>query len=192
MTTVPVRRKKGKITGKEYSPSMTVEAVPLKRWNSLHSFLLSALPGVIIAIAATLWFRSSDGGVGVGRSSDSVEAPLIHPSPGSWTYGYYTTQSVSGEANPSTHALLYPNGGGGEPELVSFANREDFLKLGRLYNDLGQIVQSPSHFLNGTALYKGPEKPGTHFQWPAGEYMIEYKSLVHLTTKNQTPLRFIH
>lgn len=39
--------------------------------------------------------------------------------------------------------------------------------MGRIYNDLGQIVQSPSHFRNGTALYYGPEKPGTHFQWPA-------------------------
>ena len=172
---------------------MTVEAVPLKKKNSLSSFILSALPGVIIAIVATVWSRHGDGGgAGVGREdaivrrSDSVEAPLVYPSPGSWTYGYYTTQSVSNEANPSTHALLYPNGGGGEPELVSFANREEFLKLGRLYNDLGQIVQSPSHFLNGTALYKGPEKPGTHFQWPAGEYIIEYLSLFHLKTTNHT------
>lgn len=169
-------RHKGNDSGNESPPTLTVEAVPLKR-NSLYSFVLSALPGVIIAIAVTVWSRSGGGGGGsighqqdaIVRSSEFFDAPLLHSSPGSWTYGYYTTQVVTDKANPSTHALLYPNGGGGDPEVVSFANREEFLKLGRLYNDLGQIVQSPFHFLNGTALYRGPEKPGTHFQWPAGE-----------------------
>ena len=175
MTAPKSGRQKGTGSGKESPPNMTVEAVPLKK-KSVYSFFLSALPGIVIAIAASFWFRGgSDGKVGRQNasvlSSDSVDESLKHPSPGSWTHGYYTTQVVSDESNPSTHALLYPNGGGGDPEIVSFANRDEFLKLGRLYNDLGQIVQSPLHFLNGTALYKGPTKPGTHFQWPAGEYV---------------------
>mmetsp|Transcript_19373 Transcript_19373/g.39192 ORF Transcript_19373/g.39192 Transcript_19373/m.39192 type:complete len:479 (-) Transcript_19373:323-1759(-) len=60
-------------------------------------------------------------------------------------------------------------GGGGddEPELAAFRNEEEFLALGRLYNDLGQIVQSPSHLVNGTVLYRGPTMAGRHFQWPA-------------------------
>ena len=88
------------------------------------------------------------------------------PEAGSWTDGFYTTKAVSG-SQPSTHALLYPNGGDGEPELAEFATDADFISLGRLYNDHGQIVQSPSHFVNGTALYRGPTRPGTHFQWPS-------------------------
>lgn len=179
-TPKPVGRHKGKGSGSgsgkdPSSPSVTVEAVPVKK-NSAYSFFLSALPGIIIAIAGTLWSRGGGGGggrldAGVHNSvSVDIEASTLKdPSPGSWVYGFYTTQTVSDQTNPSTHALLYPNGGGGEPELVSFANREEFLKLGRLYNDLGQIVQSPLHFLNGTALYRGPQRPGTHFHWPAGE-----------------------
>jgi len=104
---------------------------------------------------------------------------LKSPIPGSWTDGYYTTQSIvvttddddddGGDQQnvPSTHALLYENGGYGTPTMIEFENDEEFLKWGRLYNDLGQIVQSPLHFRNGTALYKGPEEAGTHFQWPA-------------------------
>ena len=88
------------------------------------------------------------------------------PEAGSWTDGFYTTKAVSG-SQPSTHALLYPNGGDGEPELSEFATDAEFMALGRLYNDHGQIVQSPSHFVNGTALYRGPTRPGTHFQWPS-------------------------
>jgi hypothetical protein len=152
-------RPKGKDSSKESSGNMTVEAVPFKR-NSAYFFFLSALPGIIIAVAATIWSRGA-----------KIEVPLKYPSPGSWTYGFYTTEAVPEQSEPSTHALLYPNGGGGQPLMVSFENNEEFLKLGRLYNDLGQIVQSPSHFLNGTALYRGPEKTGTHFQWPAGEYI---------------------
>ena len=185
-TPKPVGRRKGKGSGKDpSSPSVTVEAVPVKK-NSAYSFFLSALPGIIIAIAGTLWSRGGGGGggrldAGVHNSvSVDIEASTLKdPSPGSWVYGFYTTQTVSDQTKPSTHALLYPNGGGGEPELVSFANREEFLMLGRLYNDRGQIVQSPSHFLNGTALYKGPQRPGTHFHWPAGEYIMDHGTNYH-------------
>ena len=98
--------------------------------------------------------------------STATGRKLISPEAGSWTDGFYTTKAVSG-SQPSTHALLYPNGGDGEPELAEFATDAEFLSLGRLYNDHGQIVQSPSHFVNGTALYRGPTRPGTHFQWPS-------------------------
>ena len=98
--------------------------------------------------------------------STATGRKLISPEAGSWTDGFYTTKAVSGSQS-STHALLYPNGGDGEPELAEFATDAEFLSLGRLYNDHGQIVQSPSHFVNGTALYRGPTRPGTHFQWPS-------------------------
>jgi len=98
--------------------------------------------------------------------STATGRKLISPEAGSWTDGFYTTKAVSG-SQPSTHALLYPNGGDGEPELSEFATDAEFMALGRLYNDHGQIVQSPSHFVNGTALYRGPTRPGTHFQWPS-------------------------
>lgn len=138
--------------------------------SSSSSFLVSALPGIIIAIAVA--FLSRDGGNTNNNSAEDVVATkpsrqLLSPKPGTWTDGYYTTKDVSDQSEPSTHALLYQNGGLGEPEMVQFLNDDEFLRLGRLYNDLGQIVQSPSHFRNGTALYKSPDKPGTHFQWPA-------------------------
>ena len=134
----------------------------IKSSSSLASL---SLPGIILAVGAAYMYHS-------GKSSSDLPTPehdvvphqqtpsreLFSPPPGSWTDGFYTTSAVARE--PSTHALLYQNGGMGEPELVSFMNDEEFLALGRLYNDLGQIVQSPSHFLNGTALYRGPTKPG--------------------------------
>eukprot|EP00804_Cyclotella_cryptica_P010213 CCRYP_013830-RA/>CCRYP_013830-RA protein AED:0.44 eAED:0.44 QI:0/0/0/1/1/1/3/0/483 len=145
-----------------------------KRKNNPTSSSLPALsvPGIILAIgAAYIYHARGKISENVSFSSNVWEAPssrkLITPPPGSWTDGFYTTEPVAHQKGPSTHALLYQNGGIGEPELVSFSNDEEFLSLGRLYNDLGQIVQSPSHFINGTALYRGPAKAGTHFQWPA-------------------------
>mmetsp|Transcript_1650 Transcript_1650/g.3936 ORF Transcript_1650/g.3936 Transcript_1650/m.3936 type:complete len:484 (-) Transcript_1650:79-1530(-) len=148
------------------------------------SLLIPGVLGVLLAAVASFMF------VGTGKSgfvTDNENSPavtptttsiaaetssgrkLIVPEAGSWTDGYYTTEEVSTPA--ATHALLYPNGGGGggddEPELAAFRNEEEFLALGRLYNDLGQIVQSPSHLVNGTVLYRGPTMAGRHFQWPA-------------------------
>lgn len=166
------RGKKGKANGeKQQKPSITVKAVPVKGKSASSSFFLSSLPGIILAVAAALWYRVGDSGINSGNNASSSQSTyssrkLASPKFGSWTDGYYTTKSVPG-ATPPTHVLLYPNGGFGEPEMIAFSSEEEFLSLGRLYNDLGQIVQSPLHFLNGTALYRGPEKPGTHFQWPA-------------------------
>lgn len=138
----------------------------------LSSVPVLSVPGIILAIGAAYLYQARDKITeNVSSSSEVWEPPssrkLISPLPGSWTEGYYTTDPVADQKDPSTHAVLYENGGLGEPELVSFSNDEEFLSFGRLYNDLGQIVQSPSHFINGTALYRGPIKAGTHFQWPA-------------------------
>lgn len=142
-----------------------------KSSDSSSSLPALSLPGLILAIGAVyIYHFQSSSSENVPVSNDVVEPPsrkLLSPQPGSWTDGFYTTEPVPNQNYPSTHALLYENGGIGEPTLVSFSNDEEFLSLGRLYNDLGQIVQSPSHFSNGTALYRGPTKPGTHFQWPA-------------------------
>lgn len=157
--------------GKEIT---TVTAVPVKG-KGISSILLSSLPGIIIAVAAAFWYHIGDNGNNSPRSKTSNNAStnaynsrkLKNPKPGSWADGYYTTENIPDQPAPSTHALVYQNGGYGEPEMISFSSDEEFLSFGRLYNDLGQIVQSPLHFYNGTALYKGPEKLGTHFQWPA-------------------------
>ena len=162
----PTKETKGKEKGKNKSREAAAEA---GKKTSYSSFFLTSVLGVIIAIAAALWTRRGGGKESPTRISSRQ---LLNPSPGSWTDGYYTTETVPGQPNPSTHAILYPNGGGGEPEVVSFSNDEEFLSLGRLYNDLGQIVQSPTQFPNGTALYRGPVKLGTHYQWPAGESML--------------------
>ena len=133
--------------------------------KGVSSFHLSAIPGIIIAIAAAFYSRSGDSDG--NRSTQDVSRQLLSPKEGSWTDGYYTTRPIPDQSYPSTHALLYPNGGIGEPTMVHFTNDDEFTKLGRLYNDKGQIVQSPFHFANGTALYRSPTKQGTHFQWPA-------------------------
>jgi hypothetical protein len=151
---------------------------------SMSSLLLLAVPGILLA---ALVYRGGGGGGSTHGSAEEMAAvgsdtcaandatcaeqsatgrKLISPEAGSWTDGFYTTQAVSG-SQPSTHALLYPNGGDGEPDMVEFATEAEFLALGRLYNDYGQIVQSPSHFVNGTALYRGPTRAGMHFQWPS-------------------------
>ena len=158
--------------------------------NVKLSLLIPGVVGVLLAAIASFMFVGS-GKAGVpdnenspavtptttavaaetsssSSSYSSTGRKLIVPEAGSWTDGYYTTEEVSAPA--ATHALLYPNGGGSggdEPELAAFRNEEEFLALGRLYNDLGQIVQSPSHLVNGTVLYRGPTSAGRHFQWPA-------------------------
>lgn len=110
------------------------------------------------------------------QQKQQQERKLINPESGSWEEGYYTTQDVSNEA--ATHVVLMPNGGGDgvSGETVAIPTDDDFLALGRLYNDLGQIVQSRKHFENGTVLYRGPSKLGTHFQWPS--VRIGYKRTV--------------
>jgi len=141
-----------------------------KKSSSLSSILKAAIPGII---AAVVWTRRQHKYTNFSRASSRQ---LLNPSAGSWTDGYYTTGSLPDQPYPSTHALVYPNGGLGEPAPVSFKSEDEFLALGRLYNDLGQIVQSPWHFVNGTALYLGPTKPGLHFQYPAVK--VGYKRLV--------------
>ena len=141
----------------------------MKSNQTLATLASLSLPGIILAIGAAYMYHSGNdvdvASTNVNVAPQQSSRKLYSPSPGSWTDGFYTTNAV--QKDPSTHALLYENGGFGEPAFVSFANDEEFLALGRLYNDLGQIVQSPSHFVNGTNLYRGPTKPGTHFQWPA-------------------------
>jgi hypothetical protein len=144
--------------------------------SSSSSLASLSLPGLIAAMAAAFVYPvyrsqtisySTDSSVPSQHHSSSSYSSrqLISPSPGSWTDGFYTT--IPTQAEPSTHALLYDNGGIGTPTPVSFLTDDEFLSLGRLYNDLGQIVQSPTHFPNNTALYRGPTAPGTHFQYPA-------------------------
>ena len=146
--------------------------------------LLLAVPGILLAalvyrggtsgpmnasaeeIAAANSDTCAANDASCSEHSTATGRKLSSPEAGSWTDGFYTTKAVSGSQS-STHALLYPNGGDGEPELAEFATDAEFISLGRLYNDHGQIVQSPSHFVNGTALYRGPTRPGTHFQWPS-------------------------
>ena len=174
-------RSKSKATKKSEYTKVTIgeSLVPKKKstTKSSSSFLLSAIP-VVLAIAVALYYRQNDynGTQDVSQSSSSTTRQLLNPQKGSWTEGYYTTEAVTGQSYPSTHALLYQNGGVGEPIMTEFSNDNEFLQLGRLYNDKGQIVQSPTHFRNGTALYKGPTTPGTHFQWPA--VSVGYKRTV--------------
>ena len=133
----------------------------------MSSLLMLAVPGIILAAFV---YHGGRGGGSTHASAEEMAAgsdtcaandascaeqsttgrKLISPEPGSWTDGFYTTEAVSG-SQLSTHALLYTNGGDGEPELVEFTTEAEILALGRLYNDYGQIVQSPSHFVNGTA-----------------------------------------
>ena len=137
-----------------------------------YKILKAAIPGII---AAVVWTRRQQKYANTTFSRVSSRQ-LLSPSAGSWTDGYYTTESLPNQPFQSTHALIYPNGGLGEPALITFKNEDEFLALGRLYNDLGQIVQSPWHFVNGTALYLGPTKPGLHFQYPAVK--VGYKRLL--------------
>ena len=142
--------------------SSYITAVAAKNSSSSSSpFIRSALPGIILAAAAALWSRGSWNNETDGKSSVQPHSDvppereltnILNPKPGTWSHGYYTTEDAD-QAAPSTHALMYQNGGGGEPELISFSSEDDFFSHGRLYNDLGQIVQSRAHFLNGTALY---------------------------------------
>jgi len=166
----------GKAGGNKSSYITAVAAKNSSSSSSSSPFILirSALPGIILAAAGALWSRVSwnnetDDKSSVQPPSDVPPerelANMLNPKPGTWSHGYYTTEDAD-QAASSTHALMYQNGGGGEPELISFSSEDDFFSHGRLYNDLGQIVQSRAHFLNGTALYEGPQVAGTHFQWP--------------------------
>ncbi|KAL7547672.1 hypothetical protein ACHAWF_010953 [Thalassiosira exigua] len=129
------------------------------------SLLGSSLPGIVLAVAAALWYRSGgDGGGGPAPPQPSRKLP---PARGGFLDGYYTSDRVPDQDGPSTRALLYPNGGIGEPEVASFETDEAFRALGRVYDELGRIVRDRSHFRDGAALYRGPERAGTHFQWPA-------------------------
>ena len=175
-------RSKSKATKKaEYTKVTIGESLDPKKKSTpkSSSFLLSAIP-VVLAIAVALYYRQNDNkgtqDVLQSQASSSTKRQLLNPQKGSWTEGYYTTEDVTDQSYPSTHALLFQNGGVSEPTMVEFSSDDEFLKLGRLYNDKGQIVQSPTHFRNGTALYKGPTTPGTHFQWPA--VSVGYKRTV--------------
>jgi hypothetical protein len=119
------------------------------------SLFSSSLPGIIIAAGIAFWWHQSGGENNVvNRASSSSEIqsspPYYIPKPGSWDEGYYSSP-VPDQDFPSTYAIIFPNGGIGEPTEAIFETEEEFLSAGRLYNDLGQIVQNRFHFENGTA-----------------------------------------
>jgi hypothetical protein len=146
--------KKGRKTKAEEKTSQSLKTSSL--------FSSSSLPGIILAAGVAFWYRyqlSSGEKNNVGINSGSTTSggnqqpppqSYYTPTPGSWDDGYYSSP-IPGQNFPSTHAMIYPNGGIGEPTEANFENEEEFLSAGRLYNDLGQIVQSRFHFENGTA-----------------------------------------
>ena len=111
-------------------------------------FSSSSLSGILLAAGVAFWYRyqSSSG----ENNSNSISPSYYIPRPGSWDDGYYSSP-VPDQGFSSTHASIYPNGGIGEPTEAYFQTEEEFLSAGRLYNELGQIVQSRFHFENGTA-----------------------------------------
>ena len=141
-----VKAKKGRKTKAEEATSQ-----PLK------ASLSSSLPGIILAAGIAFWYRYHSNGENVVINSSSSSSsgvtqspPYYNPKPGSWDDGYYSSP-VPDLNIPSTYAIIYPNGGIGEPTEAIFETEQEFLSAGRLYNDLGQIVQSRFHFENGTA-----------------------------------------
>mmetsp|Transcript_26436 Transcript_26436/g.39091 ORF Transcript_26436/g.39091 Transcript_26436/m.39091 type:complete len:482 (-) Transcript_26436:104-1549(-) len=178
---ITATKKKGEVSKKKEVPPAS---------KSSSSLLFMAIPGVLLAAAASFWYMQQGAETTTSTPSshdylspqqqqhttDNRKRKLMDPEPGDWAEGYYTTQAVSSEA--ATHMILYPNGGGDENngEVISIPTDSDFHALGRLYNDLGQIVQSRTHFENGTALYRGPTTLGTHFQWPSVK--VGYKRTV--------------
>ena len=115
-------------------------------------FSSSSLPGILLAVGVAVWYRyqSSSGGTNSINRSKTQPPPYYIPKPGSWDDGYYSSP-IADQDFASTHASIYPNGGIGEPTEAYFETDEEFLSAGRLYNELGQIVQSRFHFENGTA-----------------------------------------
>ena len=136
------------------------KATPPKPPNA--SLFSSSLPGIILAAGIAFWYRYQSSGVenndvvinsSIQSSSTSeIQSPPPYyiPKPGSWDEGYYSSP-IPDQNFPSTYAILFPNGGVGEPTEAFFETEEQFLSAGRLYNELGQIVQNRFHFENGTA-----------------------------------------
>ena len=118
------------------------------------SLFSSSLPGIILAVGIAFWYRRGGENNVINRASSSSEIqsspPYYIPKPGSWDEGYYSSP-IPDQDFPSTYAIIFPNGGIGEPTEAIFETEEEFLSAGRLYNDLGQIVQNRFHFENGTA-----------------------------------------
>ena len=125
------------------------------------SLFSSSLPGIILAVGIAFWYRYQSSGENVvvinsssssSTSSSEIQSspPYYIPKPGSWDEGYYSSP-IPDQNFPSTYAILFQNGGIGEPTEAIFETEEQFLSAGRLYNDLGQIVQNRFHFENGTA-----------------------------------------
>ena len=119
------------------------------------SLFSSSLPGIIIAVGIAFWFGAGGENNAINRASSSSSEiqsspPYYIPKPGSWDEGYYSSP-IPDQDFPSTYAIIFPNGGIGEPTEAIFETEEEFLSAGRLYNDLGQIVQNRFHFENGTA-----------------------------------------
>lgn len=145
---------------KKKSKAATASSPPKRRSNvsappstqlPTSLFSSSSLPGILLAAGVAFWYRyQSSGEDSLISSSNTQPPPYYIPKPGSWDDGYYSSP-IPDQNFPSTHASIYPNGGIGEPTEAYFETDEEFLSAGRLYNELGQIVQSRFHFENGTA-----------------------------------------
>ena len=168
----------GKSKGRGKSPSVTPKKSNKTKATAVGSKAakggqspssISYLVPVLVVVGAILYknqYGSSSGDIAQSRNTtDPTAGHRKMKVPVGWQDGFYTTEDVA--TVPSTHATLYPNGGNGPGKSVSIESDEEFLNLGRVYNDMGQIVQSRTHFQNGTSLYRGPTRAGTHFQWPA-------------------------
>jgi len=160
------RGKSSSVTPKKSNKTMAVGSKAAKDGQSSSS--ISYLVPILVVIGAILYKSQYGSSDEIAQSLNTTDPTAGHRKmkvPVGWQDGFYTIEDVV--TVPSTHATLYPNGGNGPGETVTIESDKDFLDLGRVYNDMGQIVQSRTHFKNGASLYLGPTRAGTHFQWPA-------------------------
>ena len=161
-------------------------AVEVTKKGSSSSLALPPAGMLVVGVAALATLVAyggaggdggGDGGTGGGGGAAAETAyPAVakqaQAGTGAWTDGYFAEEAGRGDGAAATaaapwHAQVYPNGGDGMPTAIAFSSAEQFTALGRVYNEVGQIVPSLAHFVNGSRLYRAPTQAGRHFQWPA-------------------------
>lgn len=124
-----------------------------------------------------------------GQLNEGDDAPREHNPrfTSEWAQGFYADSDAPLPKGTVRHLKIYPNGGDGPAEDVVISTEGDFRRLGRLYNDRGQIVLRSNQAVNGSALFRGPTQAGTHFQWP-GVQVGRRVSVPGVTSPTELPI----
>jgi len=129
------------------------------------------IAAIALVVVLALWSFFSAGPVATGVTTNAAGIATLGKKPSrtgkhsDLPEGFVAEDPELGEAQGVHTVELFRNGGNMALGRVN-VTQDNFKSLGVVYNNRGQQVRSFAAARMESALWRGPETPGTHFMWP--------------------------